>query len=72
MKYTIGLNLGIASIGWAVYDMDSNNLIQCGTRLFDAAEHPKTHAPLALPRRLARGQRRRIRSRNFCTHYSRI
>lgn len=65
MKYTLGLDLGIASIGWAVFNHDINTIEKCGVRLFEAAENPKTKESLALPRRLARGQRRRIRRRAF-------
>mgnify|MGYP000721100555 FL=1 len=65
MKYVLGLDLGIASIGWAIYNYDTSHLERCGVRLFDAAEHPKTKESLSTPRRLARGQRRRIRRRSY-------
>lgn len=65
MRYVLGLDLGIASIGWAIYDIDKSTIEKCGVHLFDAAENPKTKESLATPRRLARGQRRRIRRRAY-------
>ena len=65
MKYSLGIDLGIASIGWAVYNLDNPNIIDYGVRLFDAAEHPKTKESLATPRRIARGMRRTIRRRSY-------
>ena len=65
MKYSIGLDCGIASVGFAVMELDSNDepsrIIKLGSRIFDKAENPKDGASLALPRREARGTRRRIR-----------
>ena len=65
VPYGIGLDIGVASVGWAVVALDKNNspdgLISMGSRIFDAAEHPKTGASLAAPRREARGARRRLR-----------
>lgn len=65
MRYVLGLDLGITSVGWAVYDVDKSIIDKCGVRLFDAAENPKDKSSLALPRREARGQRRRIRRRAY-------
>ena len=65
VPYGIGLDIGVASVGWAVVALDKNNspygIISMGSRIFDAAEHPKTGASLAAPRREARGARRRLR-----------
>ena len=65
MKYAIGLDCGIASIGYAVMQLDENDepcrIIRLGSRVFNKAENPKDGASLALPRREARGLRRRIR-----------
>lgn len=67
MKYAIGLDIGIASVGYAVlaldYDENPWGIIRLGSRIFDKAENPKDGASLALPRRLARGARRRLRRR---------
>lgn len=65
MKYAIGLDCGIASVGYAVMELDSNDepcrIIRLGSRIFKEAENPKDGSSLALPRREARGTRRRIR-----------
>jgi CRISPR-associated endonuclease Csn1 len=59
----LGLDIGIASLGWAVIDYDredrtKNKIIKSGVRLFTQAEDPKTGESLSLPRRLARSARR--------------
>lgn len=67
LRYTLGLDIGIASVGWAVLenniDGEPIKIERLGVRIFDKAEHPKTGASLAEPRREARGQRRTIRRR---------
>lgn len=63
MKYTLGLDLGIASVGWAVINLDMLRIEDLGVRAFPAAENPKNQSPLAEPRRLARSARRRLRRR---------
>lgn len=67
MDYRIGLDIGIASVGWAVLENDKNDepkrIVDLGVRIFDVAEVPKTGASLALPRREARTMRRRLRRR---------
>lgn len=64
-EYAIGLDIGIASVGWAVVALDSNErpcgIISMNSRIFTEAEHPKTGASLAAPRRAARSARRRLR-----------
>jgi len=63
MKYTLGIDMGVASIGWAVISKD-DTFIDCGVRVFPAGvdnfnsskeKHPNQD------RRAARGMRRRIR-----------
>lgn len=65
LRYTLGLDIGIASVGWAVLENNINGepikIERLGVRIFDKAEQPKTGASLAEPRREARGQRRTIR-----------
>lgn len=65
MNYAIGIDGGIASVGYCVMALDSNNepyrIIKLGSRVFDKAENPQDGSSLALPRREARGTRRRIR-----------
>lgn len=65
MFYRIGLDIGITSVGWCAIETQANGeptrILDLGVRIFDAAEQPKTGASLAEPRRLARGNRRRLR-----------
>ncbi|NOS97176.1 MAG: type II CRISPR RNA-guided endonuclease Cas9 [Methylotenera sp.] len=65
MALVFGLDIGIASIGWAAIDdtQEITPLLGLGSRIFVAAEVPKTGESLAKPRREARGMRRRIRRR---------
>lgn len=69
MKYSIGLDIGITSIGYAVVMLDSNDqpcrIMKMGSRIFDAAENPKDGSSLAAPRRENRGMRRRLRRKRF-------
>lgn len=30
MRYVLGLDLGITSVGWAVYDVDKSIIDKCG------------------------------------------
>ena len=64
----LGIDLGISSLGWAVveYDKDNdenNKIIDCGVRLFTAAETPKEKESPNKVRREARGLRRVIKRR---------
>lgn len=65
IRYGIGLDIGIASVGSALVALDENDkpcgIIRMGSRTFSTAEVPKTGASLAMPRRLARSARRRLR-----------
>jgi CRISPR-associated endonuclease Csn1 len=63
MRYVLGLDIGITSVGWALLNLDRRRIEALGTRAFNAAEDPQTKAPLAEPRRLARSARRRLRRR---------
>ncbi|MDG2958939.1 type II CRISPR RNA-guided endonuclease Cas9 [Exercitatus varius] len=67
LNYILGLDLGIASVGWAVIEIDQQEnplrIIDVGVRTFERAEVPKTGDSLALERRLARSTRRLIRRR---------
>ncbi|MDR2510690.1 MAG: type II CRISPR RNA-guided endonuclease Cas9 [Spirochaetaceae bacterium] len=74
MKYRLGLDLGTNSIGWAVLPLDSqgepSGVAAFSSRIFSDGREPKSGAPLALQRRIARGvrrtvQRRRQRRRNL-------
>ena len=63
MSKVIGLEVGIASVGWAVLDTDKQKIVDAGVRVFTKAEASKTGSSLAEPRRLARSTRKRLRRR---------
>ena len=67
MKWRLGLDLGTNSIGWSVYTLNADNvpetLEDMGVRIFSDGRNPKSKEPLALERRMARGQRRIIHRR---------
>ena len=64
---TLGIDGGIASIGWALLDLDPEaaalTIVASGVRTFDAPETSKERTPTNAVRRLHRGQRRVIRRR---------
>ncbi len=60
---TLGLDIGIASCGWAWVDIPNEQIVASGTFGFEAPEVPKTRASKAAERRVFRGQRRRLRRR---------
>jgi len=62
MTLVLGLDLGIASLGWAALDDDAGQVIAAGSWTFDAPEN-KDRTPLNAIRRQQRGQRRVIRRR---------
>lgn len=57
-QYVFGLDIGIASVGWAV--LDEQRIVDLGVRCFDKAETAKEGDPLNLTRRQARLLRRRL------------
>jgi CRISPR-associated endonuclease Csn1 len=61
----LGLDCGIASIGWAVLEIGDKigRIIAAGTRMFDTPETDKERRPKSELRRMYRGQRRVIRRR---------
>lgn len=63
MKYTLGLDIGTTSIGWAVIDEDKKRIHDIGVRIFERAEDPQNGDSLAKPRRDARSARRRLKRR---------
>lgn len=69
MRYRLGLDIGIASVGWSVIKLNEEGepvrIEDLGVRTFNAAENPKDGSSLALPRRVARGVRRRLRRRRY-------
>lgn len=67
MRYRLGLDIGITSVGWAVIEDNEKGepigIVDLGVRIFEAAEHPKTGASLAEERSKKRSSRRRTRRR---------
>jgi CRISPR-associated endonuclease Csn1 len=65
MERIIGIDAGIASIGWSVLEGVEGNwrIVGCGTRMFDAPETDKERRPTNSIRREKRGMRRVIRRR---------
>ncbi len=61
LRYTLGLDIGIASVGWAVLGKD--HIVDIGVRCFDKAETAKEGDPLNLTRRMARLTRHRLAQR---------
>ncbi len=60
----LGIDLGIASLGWGVIEVGGGGkIIATGVRCFDAPLIDKTGEPKSAARRAARGQRRVIRRR---------
>lgn len=69
MGYRIGLDVGIASIGYSILRTDTegnpNRIEFLNSVIFPVAENPKNGDSLAAPRREKRGMRRRNRRRQF-------
>jgi len=72
INYRIGLDLGIASVGWAVLAHDSNEevckILARGVRCFDVPEKDKDKGSLMAERRMLRSARRRLRRKKLRTH----
>ncbi len=62
-KYSLGLDIGTSSIGWAVLDLDKGRIHDLGVRIFERPEDPQNGDSLAKPRRDARSARRRLKRR---------
>jgi len=69
MSKTLGLDLGVASIGWALFDNDFDDnpsrIIDLGSFVFNQIENGKTGKLDNVNRRLKRGQRRLRRRKNY-------
>lgn len=63
MKYSLGLDIGTTSIGWAVINEDKQRIEDLGVRIFERPENPENGESLAKPRRDARSTRRRLKRR---------
>lgn len=68
MAYNLGIDIGIASIGFAGVNRDTQSILSSGVHIFEAAENPKTGASLAEPRRTKRGMRVVIHRRAVRKH----
>ena len=66
-NFTLGLDLGTNSIGWALIDFDDDQqpreLIACGSRIFQEAVEAKTGTPKNHARRAARAARKLVARR---------
>ena len=62
-KYSLGLDIGTSSVGWAVLDLDKERIHDLGVRIFERPEDPQNGDSLAKPRRDARSARRRLKRR---------
>lgn len=62
MRYCLGLDMGISSIGWAVVEIDQSGspvkVENMGVRKFGSGREDKTQAPLSAKRRQKRSMRR--------------
>lgn len=65
LRYNLGLDIGVTSVGWAVINLDKERIERLGVRMFEVAENPKDGSSLAAPRREARSSRRRLRRRKY-------
>ena len=63
LELIFGLDIGIASVGWAV--ITSNRIVNLGVRAFDKAETDKLGESLNLKRRSARLMRHRLFNRQW-------
>lgn len=66
-RYRLGIDLGTASIGTALVELDGpadhpypTNILHMGVRIFDDGRNPKTKEPLGVARRLAKQNRKMI------------
>ena len=53
-KYSLGLDIGTTSVGWAVIDLEKERIHDLGVRIFERPEDPQNGDSLAKPRRDAR------------------
>ena len=67
--YCLGLDLGVASCGFALIDMANHEIVEIGSHLFDQPVNPKNNVSLAAERRAKRSARRNIkRTRDRLKH----
>ncbi len=59
-KYSIGLDLGINNVGWAIYDYDTKMIIDKGVVRFKASDTAKNRRNLRSSRRLNKRKHHRV------------
>ena len=64
MKYIIGLDCGIASVGWSVVSLENNQIVDFGIRTFPAPEDTKTGELYSKTRQEQLGKMRNIRRKS--------
>lgn len=60
MGKVLGLDVGIASVGWSIIDTKANKIVDMGVRLFESADAANNQQ-----RREARAARRNIRRKKY-------
>lgn len=60
MGKVLGLDIGIASVGWSLIDTDDDKIVDMGVRLFDSADASNNQA-----RRESRSARRNLRRKKY-------
>ena len=60
MKYSLGLDIGTASIGWAVLDLEKERIHDLGVRLFDSQIKNKERRQYASTRRMNKRRKQRL------------
>lgn len=63
-NYSLGLDIGIGSVGWAVLDNDLRHITDFGVRIFESGENVHDKDRDSQKRRNYRGQRRSVRRRH--------
>jgi len=61
----LGLDLGVASVGWCLLEPENEAVCASGARAFELAIEPKGGTPKNVKRRTARGARRTVRRRQM-------
>lgn len=67
MNYRLGLDMGATSIGWSIYDIENEKILDTGVRIFDDGREAKTKASLCVKRRNARSARKLTNRRHIKT-----
>lgn len=71
--YSLGIDLGIASCGFALVDLANQEIVEIGSHLFETPVNPKNNVSLASERRKQRSARRNIkRTKDRLKHCMRL